>query len=99
MQISITSVPPSWSSHSGKSYETKFLYTGLGRIDTHSKMYQVFQQGTPFSLVERPFKGGVVSRVYSAELATVTEYSKSPRQWKEETPTGTQFFEELRRNS
>ena len=99
MQLNVTSIPPPWASTNGHSYETKFLYTGFGRIDTTSKRYQSFQVGTPFLLNERPFKSGVVSRVYSTELATVTEYSKSPRQWKEETSSGTQFFAELRRNS
>jgi hypothetical protein len=99
MEINVTATPPSWASWKGQSYDTKFLYTGFGRIDTTSKRYQCFEPGTPFRLTERPFKSGVVSRVYSTELATITEYSKSPRLWKEETPSGTQFFAELRRNS
>jgi hypothetical protein len=99
MELRITPEPPAWATTEGKTYETKFVYTGSGRIDTYSKTYQVFQLGPPIMLFERPFDGGVVSRVYSAEFATVTEYSKSPRRWKESTPDVTQFFEELRRNS
>jgi hypothetical protein len=99
MELRITPDPPTWSNAKGTTYETKFVYTGSGRIDTHSKTYQVFQLGPPIMLFERPFEGGVVSRVYSAEFATVTEYSKTPRRWKEETPESTQYFEELRRNS
>jgi len=98
MELRITSDAPAWASTSGTAYETKFVYTGSGRIDTHSKTYQVFQLGPPVMLFERPFPGGVVSRAYSAEFATVTEYSKTPRRWKEETPENTQYFEEVRRN-
>ena len=98
MELRITSDAPAWASTSGTPYETKFVYTGSGRIDTHSKTYQVFQLGPPVMLFERPFPGGVVSRAYSAEFATVTEYSKTPRRWKEETPENTQYFEEVRRN-
>ena len=97
MELRITPDPPAWAAQPGTSYETKFLYTGNGRVDTHTQTYQVFQLGPPITLFERPFKGGVISRVYSTEIATVTEYSKTPRRWKEETPTGIQYFEELRR--
>jgi hypothetical protein len=99
MELKITADPPTWATGRGITYDTKFVYTGSGRIDTQSKTYQVFQLGPPITLFERPFEGGVVSRVYSAEFATITEYSKSPRRWKEETPENTQYFEELRRNS
>lgn len=97
MELKITSEAPPWTSQSGTTYETRFLYTGNGRIDTHAKLYQVFQLGPPITLYERPFPGGVVSRSYSVEYATVTEYSTTPRRWKEETPAATQYFEELRR--
>jgi hypothetical protein len=97
MELRITPDPPEWATQPGKTYETKLLYTGNGRIDTHTKTYQVFQLGPPITFFERPFTGGVVSRVYSAELTTVTEYSKTPRRWKEETAYMTQYFEELRR--
>ena len=99
MELKITTDTPEWANAPGTTYETKFIYTGSGRIDTYTKTYQVFQLGPPIILFERPFDGGVVSRVYSAEFATVTEYSKSPRRWKEYTPDTTQYFEELRRNS
>jgi hypothetical protein len=94
MQLNVTADPPAWTKDPGVSYETKFLYTGFGRIDIHAKVYQTFQD---FSLFERPFKGGVISRVYSTELATVTEYSKSPRRWMEETPGCTMYFAEISR--
>lgn len=97
MELKITPNAPAWASQPGTSYETRFLYTGNGRIDTQAKLYQVFQLGPPITLHERPFPGGVVSRSYSVEYATITEYSKTPRRWKEETPAATQYFEELRR--
>ena len=99
MELKITPDAPAWATQPGTSYETKFLYTGNGRIDTTAQLYQVFQLGPPITLFERPFKGGVVSRAYSVEYATITEYSKTPRRWKEDTPTSIQYFEELRRIS
>lgn len=99
MEIKITEEKPTWADGAGTQYETRFLYTGNGRINTHTKTYEVFQNDSCIFLFERPFAGGVVSRVYDAEMATVTEYSKIPRRWKEETPTGTQYFAEVRRNS
>ena len=99
MELKITPDKPTWASQPETTYETRFLYTGNGRINTHTKLYQVFQLGPPITLHERPFPGGVVSRSYSVEYATVTEYSQTPRRWKEETPTSTQYFEELRRIS
>jgi hypothetical protein len=97
MELSVTNQPPAWANGNGTSYETKFLYTGSGRIDAEAQVYQAFQHGPPFLLFERPFKGGVVSRVYTVEFATVTIYSKSPRLWKEETPSATTYFTELRK--
>lgn len=99
MELKITADTPVWASQPGTTYETRFVYTGNGRINTHAQTYQVFQSGPQITLHERPFPGGVVSRSYSVEYATVTEYSKSPRRWKEETPSTTQYFEELRRIS
>jgi hypothetical protein len=96
MKISVTIETPEWATGTSTSYETKFLYTGNGRIDVHAKVYQAFQhEDATFFLFERPFSGGVVSRSYSVEYATVTEYSKSPRRWKEETPSSTQYFAEI----
>jgi hypothetical protein len=99
MELKITPDAPAWAAQPGTTYETRFLYTGNGRIDITAKTYQVFQLGPPITLFERPFKGGVVPRSYSVEYATITEYSKAPRRWKEDTPTNTQYFEELRRIS
>jgi hypothetical protein len=97
MELSVTPNPPEWASQQGISYETRFLYTGLGRINTHAKTFQTFQTGPPLLFFERPFTGGVVSRVYSAEYVTVTEFSKSPRRWKEEAPDSTHYFAEIPR--
>ena len=99
MELAISTKKPEWANASGKTYETKFLYTGLGRVDTTTMKYQKFQTGTDFFMFEEPFAGGVVSRVYMSEFATITEYSKMPRRWKEETPAGTHYFSELRRIS
>jgi hypothetical protein len=97
MEVVITTEPPDWAAKHGTHYDTKFLYVGFGRINTHANTYQTFQLGHPIFLFERPFVGGVVSRVYSTELATVTEYSKTPRRWKEETANSTQYFAEISR--
>jgi len=93
MEIDMTLEKLTWADAQGTSYETRFHYTGFGRIDTHAKLYQVFQSNTLF---ERPFLGGVVSRLYASEYATVTEYSKSPRRWKEDTGIPKYFSERPR---
>jgi hypothetical protein len=95
MELNILESTPTWAQHPGRSYETTFIYTGMGRVNTHTQTYQAFQHTSTFLLFERPFKSGVISRAYSTELATVTEYSKNPRRWKEETVNGTFYFEQL----
>lgn len=95
MELNILESTPTWANQSGQSYETTFIYTGMGRVNTQTQTYQAFQHNSTFLLFERPFKSGVISRAYSTELATVTEYSKKPRRWKEETVNGTFYFEQL----
>jgi hypothetical protein len=98
MEVTVSLDQPSWAVGPSTSYETRFVYTGNGRIDVHAKLYQAFQhKDSHFLLFERPFPGGVVSRSYSVEYGTVTEYSKSPRRWKEDTPSGVQYFAEISR--
>lgn len=94
MELKISREKPAWADGVGHSYDTTFLYTGRGRINMHMRMYETFEG---MHMFERPFTGGVVSRVYDAEAVSITEYSKSPRRWKEDTPTGTWYYSQLRR--
>jgi len=68
----------------GSTYETRILYTGLGRVNLHTRMLQYMQ---PLSngcvyFRETPMPDGIVSRIYHTEYARVTEYT-NPRRWKE----------------
>jgi len=99
MEIEITTTRPEWAKGRGTVHDVRFLYTGRGRINTHSRTYQAIQRDSSgIHLFERPFLGGVVSRVYNAEYSTMTVYSTNPRRWSEETMGATEYFAEVRRN-
>ena len=79
-------IPDEWKNKKPiRSYETRFLYIGLRRLDTFKKTLSMFQY-TEKGLVyhEEPFPDIAISRLYSTELATVSVYSESPRVWVEE---------------
>jgi hypothetical protein len=83
----------------GKTTETKYFYTGLGRINLHTRTFQLLRKtGDTFLLTEHSLDIGVLSRVYNVENVTYTEYSETPRRWCERTDPHTAFyFEEVRR--
>ncbi len=86
MEIAIrTTLPPEWSSKSGKSYDTKFVYVGFSRYDTEKKVLSkiVKRSNGTLHYTEGPC-GTTFSRGYHTELARVTLYSESPRVWSEE---------------
>ena len=100
MEVQCSESPPPWASAIGKTIETHYFYTGLGRINTHTQMFQILQKGENGRLIlfERPHPIGVLSRVYHVEAVTYTEYSVTPRRWCERTDPSTAFyFEEVRR--
>jgi hypothetical protein len=100
MELRCTESPPPWASAVGKTIETHYFYTGLGRINTHTQMFQLLQRTDSGHLIltERPHPIGVLSRVYHVEAVTYTEYSMTPRRWCERTdPTTALYFEEVRR--
>jgi hypothetical protein len=99
MEVHCTEHPPAWAEAQGKTIETKYFYTGLGRINVHTRMFQLLQRtGNTLLLTEHPLEIGVVSRVYHVEHVTYTEYSEKPRRWCERTDPHTAFyFEEVRR--
>ena len=94
MEIQITrEVPPEYKQKAGKTYETKYMYTGYSRYDTVRKtLAQIVEQDGRFLYTESPCTDTVFSRVYSVELVRVTIYSDSPKVWKEELAPGEVFF-------
>lgn len=79
-------LPDEWKNKKPiRSYETRFLYVGLRRLDTFNKTLSMFQH-TENGLVyhEEPFPDITISRLYSTENALVSVYSESPRVWVEE---------------
>lgn len=100
MEVRCYSKPPQWA-RGGKTTETDYFYTGLGRINTLTQTFQLMQtmNNGSFLITERPYSVGVLSRVYHTEHVTYTEYSSSPRRWCERVDPSTAFyFEEVRRN-
>jgi hypothetical protein len=100
MELRCTEHAPPWANAVGKTIETHYFYTGLGRINTHTQMFQLLQRTDAGHLVltERPHPIGVLSRVYHVEAVTYTEYSVNPRRWCERTdPAHVFYFEEVRR--
>ena len=87
MEVQLVSeLPPEYKTQKGKTYETKYIYTGLRRYDTERKTLAHIT-GTPEGLIrieETPCATEVFSRAYHTELVRVTVYSETPRVWKEE---------------
>lgn len=91
----MTALPAEYKSQKGKTYETKYIYTGLRRYDTQRKTLSHITQTKPgiLHIDETPCTNTVFSRAYHTELVRVTVYSESPRVWKEElSPHETYFF-------
>ena len=66
-------------------YETTYIYVGFRRYDTALKKLQTIARvDGKYTFSETDYTPNVLSRGYHTELARVTEYSKSPRIWKEE---------------
>uniref|UniRef100_A0A6C0J4Y2 Uncharacterized protein n=1 Tax=viral metagenome TaxID=1070528 RepID=A0A6C0J4Y2_9ZZZZ len=86
-------VPKEWTH--GKTYETIFLYTGFGRVNTHDNLLQTILPTTTKNrmyIKERPLVPGLLSRVYHSEMVRMTIYSEHPRVWSEEVNPGQVFF-------
>jgi len=79
-------LPDEWKNKKPiRSYETRFLYVGLRRLDTVMKMLSSFQYtGDGVVYHEEPFPDVTISRLYSTENALINVYSDSPRVWVEE---------------
>ena len=95
MEIEILSnVPEEWKTKKGRTYETKYLYTGLSRYDTERKMYTRIEmkEGGRFLYSEITSTDTCFSRGYHTELVRVTLYADSPRIWKEELSTEEVYF-------
>jgi len=99
MEVRYTEQPPQWASARGKTIETKYFYTGLGRINAHTRMFQLLQRmGDTLLLTEQSMEISTLSRVYHVEDVVYIEYSEHPRRWCERTdPHTTFYFEEVRR--
>jgi hypothetical protein len=90
-------VPEKYASQKGTTYETRFIYTGLGRYNEHTQCMEwieVDPDGShSFSI--KSYTLEVLSRSYHVEHARVTVYSESPRVWKEEIGLECFFFYEI----
>lgn len=98
MQVEILAyLPKEWATKKPiESYETTFLATGFSRYNTAKKTLSQFvrkEDGVWYT--ESPCTATVFPRVYAAEPAHVTVYSRSPRVWSEDQ----QFFVESKARS
>lgn len=88
-------VPREFETKAGKTYDTRFVYTGLSRVDAEARVLSRLKVGPDnkiwYSESEFP-RGCVIPRAYHTEHARVTVFSQSPRIWKEELPGGLVYF-------
>lgn len=79
-----------------RTYETSYIYVGLRRFDTIEKKLQtITKNGDIFKFEEVDYSPQVLSRGYHTELVRVTEYSASPRIWKEEIGAHAYLFKQI----
>jgi hypothetical protein len=98
MRISLsTTVPEKYASQKGTTYETRFIYTGLGRYNEHTQTMEWIEvdKDGGHSFSTKPYTPEVLSRAYHVEHARVILYSESPRVWKEEIGDDCFFFYEI----
>jgi hypothetical protein len=70
-----------------REYETRILYVGRSRYNTHTKTISILVKHPEGDITyeEFPSETDVLSQVYSSEHVRVTVYSESPKIWCEET--------------
>ena len=89
--------PKEFQEQKGSTYETRYIYTGMGRYDTEKKTIGRLIETSNGRLYyhEFPCTDTVFSRAYHTELVRVTVYSEKPRIWKEEvSPHEVYFFQQ-----
>ena len=100
MEIKILeSLPSTYKNTAGKSYETRYIYTGFRRYDIEKKTLSTIQveDGGRILYSEHLLDTTVFSRDYHTEMVRVTTYSDSPKVWCEElSPDERYFFVEVR---
>lgn len=80
----LLTLPQSLTS-SPRTYETRYLYTGFGKYDTHRNMV-IFMERLPNGNVkirETEYKPHAIWRVYHTEHVRIDIYQESPRIWSE----------------
>jgi hypothetical protein len=83
----LSTLPAEWKCKKPiQTYETRFVYIGFRRYDTHKKTISGFLHTSDGSVTyqEFPTSETVLSRAYHTECVRVTVYSESPRVWTEE---------------
>lgn len=98
MRVRLLPEPPAQLPAPVSTYETKYIYTGMGWLNSVKKtLCKLVERDGQLFYNEAPWNGSILSRGYHTELVRVTMYRESPRLWKEETsPHQQHFFEEIR---
>ena len=78
MKVSVSNVVPEpYASQKGKTYETRYLYTGFGRYNEYEKTLEVVKfesETSTYSFFSRPYVEGV----FSIAKASMIVFQESP---------------------
>lgn len=76
----------------GSTYETVYMYTGFGWVDTTRKKLVVWKREGDRNIIHEMPAPDVLPCSYHSEHVRVTVYSEKPRVWKEERAPGEVYF-------
>ena len=95
----LESLPSTYKNVAGKTYETRYIYTGFRRYDVEKKVLSEMRvvEDNRIFYTEQPIATSVFPRNYHTEMVRVTVYSESPKVWCEElSPNERYVFVEVR---
>jgi len=93
MRIMISEQLPPQYTKPIRSYETRYIYTGVRRYNVETKTLSSIELvDNELYYTEEPYTGTIFSRGYATELVRVIVYSETPRVWAEELAPGQQHI-------
>lgn len=96
MEVVVSLSAPPEASKPSSTYETTYVYTGLGRVDTHRKKVILWKRVGDRNFLTELDAPDILPRAYYTEHVRVSVYSEQPRIWKEERcPVDVYFFKQV----
>ena len=95
MEIKILeTLPLTYKNTAGKSYDTRYVYTGFKRYDIEKKILSEMkvEKDNRILYSEQVIDTTVFPRDYHTEMVRVTIYSDSPKVWCEELSPDERYF-------